>query len=145
MQDSCHIGVVQFMIHPRHVQRPTDAAMPVAFDQGEAAGMAGCHAMATQVAARSQPLAKQGAVRQAWPARLAQSRHHSRTPPSRAGDGPGQRTASRRQGGDKPHGGQPGHEGQTLRAGEHPARTVTHAVSLWAPGHASWQRSEVVG
>ena len=95
-----------------------------AFAQGEAAVMAVFHAVATQVAALAQQLAKQGAVLQELQARLATSSHNSSKPPSSDGYGKGKRTASLRKAGDKPNGGQPGHEGQTLLAVEHPERTV---------------------
>ncbi|SRR6266545_3133485 len=124
---------------------PTDEEIHTAFEQGEAAVMAVFHAVATQVAALAQQLAKQGAVRQAWQARLAKSSHNSRTPPSSEGYGQVKRTASLRKAGDKPHGGQPGHEGQTLMAVEHPERTVTHEVPICAHCQTSWQGIEVVG
>jgi transposase len=50
-----------------------------------------------------------------------------------------------RKSGDKANGGQPGHEGQTLRATEHPARIVTHEVSRCAHCQASLQGIEAVG
>src|ERR1700730_16985516 len=124
---------------------PTDEEIHTAFAQGEAAVMAVFHAVATQVAALAQQRAQHGAVRQELQARLAKSSHNSSTLPSRDGDGTGKRTASLRKAGDKPHGGQPGHEGPTLMAVEHPARAVTHAVPSCAHGHTSLQGIEVVG
>jgi hypothetical protein len=107
--------------------------------------MAVFHAVATQVAALAQQLAQQGAVLQALHARLAKSRHTSSKPPASDGYGPVKRTTSFRKAGDKPHGGQPGHAGQTLMAVEQPERTVRHEVSLCAHGHAPLQSLEVVG
>src|SRR5437870_7158572 len=118
------------MIHPMNFQMPTDEEMHAAFAQGEAAVMAVFHAVAMQVAALAQQLAKQGAVLQELQARLAKSSHNSSKPPSSDGYGTMKRTASLRKAGDKPHGGQPGHEGQTLMAVEHPERTMTHEVSI---------------
>jgi transposase len=126
-------------------QMPTDEEMHTAFEQGEAAVMAVFYAVATQVAALAQQLAQQGAVLQALQARLAKSSHNSSKPPSSEGYGNVKRTASLRKAGDKPNGGQPGHEGQTLMAGEHPERTVTHEVLRCAHGQTSWQGIEVVG
>src|SRR5213076_2709636 len=116
-----------------------------AFEQGEAAVMAVFYAVATQVAALAQQLAQQGAVLQVLPARLAKSSHNSSTPPSSDGYGKVKRTASLRKAGDKPNGGQPGHEGQTLMAVEHPERTLTHEVPSCAHCQASLQGIEVVG
>jgi transposase len=124
---------------------PTDEEIHTAFAQGEAAVMAVFHAMAAQVAALAQQLAKQGAVLQELQTRLAKSSHNSSKPPSSDGYGKVKRTASLRPAGDKPNGGQPGHEGQTLMAVEHPERTVTHEVPICAHCQASLQGIEVVG
>ena len=126
-------------------QMPTDEEIHTAFEQGEAAVMAVFYAVATQVAALAQQLAKQDAVLQALQARLAKSSHNSSKPPSSDGYSKVKRTASLRKAGDKPNGGQPGHEGQTLMAVEHPERTVTHAVPLCAHCQASLQGVEVMG
>jgi transposase len=133
------------MIHPMNFQMPTDEELHAAFAQGEAAVMAVFHAVATQVAALAQQLAQQGAVLQALQACLAKSSHNSSKLPSSDGYGAVQWTARLRKAGDKPNGGQPGHEGQTLMAVEHPERTVTHAVSMCAHCHASLQDIEMVG
>ena len=82
------------MIHPMNFPMPTDEEIHAAFAQGEAAVLAVFHAVATQVAARAQQLAQQGAVLQALQARLAQSSHNSSKPPSSDGAGAVKRTAS---------------------------------------------------
>jgi transposase len=55
------------------------------------------------------------------------------------------RTDSLRKLGDKPNGGQPGHDGQPLMASEHPDRTLPHEVLSCAYCQASLQGVEVVG
>ena len=55
------------------------------------------------------------------------------------------RTASFRQSGDKPNGGQPGHEGQTLSAADPPDRTETPEADTWAHCQASWTAIASVG
>ena len=123
---------------------PTDEEIHTAFEQGEAAVMAVFHTVATQVAPLAQQLAKQGAVLEELQARLAKSSSNSGKPPSSDGYGKAKRTTSLRKSGDKSNGGQPGHEGQTLRAAEYPQRIVTHEVRC---GHcqASLQDIEAVG
>jgi len=133
------------MIHPMHFRPPTAKEIHTAFEQGEAAVMGLFHEVATQMAELAQQLAKQGAGLHEWQARLAPSSRHSRTPPSSDGYGKVKRTTSLRKPGDKPNGGQPGHEGQTLRAAEQPERTLTHTVPSCAPCQASLQGSEVGG
>ena len=113
-------------------QMPTDEEIHTAFVQGEAAVVALFHAVAAQVIALAQQLAKQGEVLHEVQARLAKSSRNSSKPPSSDGYGRVKRTASLRQSGAKPKGGQPGHEGQTLMASEHPDRIETHAVSSCA-------------
>lgn len=104
---------------------PTDDAIHTAFAQGEAALMEVFHTVADQMTALAQQLAQQGEVLQELHARLAKSSRNSSTPPSSDGYGNVQRTESVRKSGDKPHGGQPGHDGQTLLALEHPERPLT--------------------
>ena len=55
------------------------------------------------------------------------------------------RTASFRQSGAKPNGGQPGHAGQTLSAADTPDRPETHEADTWAPCQASWTALASVG
>jgi len=125
------------MIRPMHFRMPTNEDIHTAFAQGEAAVMALCHAMAIEVAELAQQLAKQGAVLQAWQARLAQSRRTRSQPPASDGSGTVPRTDSVRKSGDQPHGGQPGPDGQTLRASDPPDRTLRHAGPRCAPCQAS--------
>jgi len=56
-----------------------------------------------------------------------------------------QRTASLRQSGDKPNGGQPGHEGQTLSATDAPERIETHEADTCAHCQASLAAIASVG
>ena len=132
------------MIHPMNFHMPTDEEIHAAFAQGEAAVLAVFHAVATQVAALAQQMAKQGAVLQEFQARLAKSSSNSGKPPSSDGYGKAKRTTSLRQSGDKSNGGQPGHEGQTLRAAEHPERIVTHEAPRCGHCQASLQDIEAV-
>ena len=101
------------MIRPMNFRMPTNKDIHTAFEQGEAAVMALFHEVATQVAELAQQLAKQGEVLQEVQARLTQTSRTSSKPPSSDGYGKVQRTESLRKSGDKPNGGQPGHDGQT--------------------------------
>ena len=133
------------MIRPMNFRMPTNEDIHTAFEQGEAAVMALFHEVATQVAELAQQLAKQGEVLQEVQARLTKTSRNSSKPPSSDGYGKVKRTESLRKSGDKPNGGQPGHDGQTLRASEHPDRTLTHEVPSGAHCQASLQGVEVVG
>src|SRR5207244_11001037 len=59
--------------------------------------------------------------------------------------GNAQRTESSRQADDQPNCVQPGHDGQTLLAVEHPERTLTHEVPSCVHCQASLQGIEAVG
>ena len=133
------------MIRPMNFRMPTNEDIHTAFAQGEAAVIALFHEVATQVTELAHELAKQGEVLQELQARLAKTSRNSSKPPSSDGYGKVKRTASLRKSGDKPHGGQPGHDGQTLMASAHPDRTLTHEVSNCAHCQASLQGIEVVG
>lgn len=124
---------------------PSDEAIHTAFEQGEASVMALFHEVASQVTELAQQLAKQGEVLQALQARLAKSSRNSSKPPSSDGYGPVRRTESLRKSGDKPNGGQPGHQGQTLMASEHPDQVATHGVPTCVHCQASLADIESVG
>jgi len=136
---------MQFMLLPMNFHVPTDEEIHTAFAQGEAAVMALFHEVAAQVAELAQQLAKQGAILHEWQARLAKSSRNSSKPPSSDGYGKGKRTESLRKTGAKPNGGQPGHDGQTLMASEHPDQVETHEVPSCAHCQASLVGIEVVG
>jgi len=133
------------MIRPMNFRMPTNEDIHMAFEQGEAAVMALFHEVVTQVAELAQQLAKQGEVLQALQAHLAKTSRNSSKPPSSDGYGKVKRTDSLRKLGDKPKGGQPGHDGQTLMASDHPDRILTHEVPSCAHCQASLQGVEVVG
>jgi transposase len=117
------------MIRPMNFRMPTKEDIHTAFEQGEAAVRALFHEMAIEMAELAHQLAQQGEVLQELQARFAKSSRNSSKPPASDGYGKVKRTASLRKSGDKPNGGQPGHDGQTLRASAHPDRVETHAVS----------------
>jgi len=136
---------MQFMLLPMNFQMPTDEEIHTAFEQGEAAVMALFHDVAAQVTQLAQQLAKQGAILHEWQARLAKSSRNSSQPPSSDGYGTVKRTESLRKAGEKPNGGQPGHDGQTLMASERPDRVETHEVPSCAHCQASLAASEAWG
>jgi len=126
-------------------QMPTDEEIHTAFEQGEAAVMALFHDVAAQVTELAQQLAKQGAILHELQARLAKSSRNSSKPPSSDGYGKVKRTESLRKAGEKPNGGQPGHDGQTLMASERPDRVETHEVASCAHCQASLAAIASVG
>jgi hypothetical protein len=124
---------------------PTDQDIHTAFEQGEAAVKDVVHALANQIEELAQTLPKQGEAWQALQARLAKDSHNRSTPPSRDGYGKVKRTESLRKPGEKPNGGQPGHDGHTLSASASPDRLETHRVETCAPCQASRVGIEAAG
>ena len=124
---------------------PTDEAIHTAFEEGEASVMALFHEVATHVTALAQQLAKQGEVLQALQSRLAKTSRNSSKPPSSDGYSKVKRTESLRKSGNKPNGGQPGHEGQTLMASEYPDQVVPYEVLTCVHCQASLAETESVG
>ena len=133
------------MMRSMNFRMPTDDAIHTAFKKGEAAIMELFHNVADQMTALAQQLAKQGEVLHELQTRLAKSSRNSSKPPSSDGYSKVKRTESLRKSGDKPNGGQPGHDGQTLLAVEHPEQTLTHEVPSCAHCQASLQGIAVVG
>ncbi len=133
------------MLLPVNFQMPTDEEIHTAFEQGEAAIMALFHEVTAQVTELAEQLAKQGELLQELQARLAKSSRNSSKPPSSDGYRKVKRTESLRKSDDKPNGGQPGHDGQTLMASEHPDQVETHEVPSCAHCQASLAEIESAG
>ena len=133
------------MMQPMDFRTPTDQDIHTAFEQGEAAVRALVYALATQLEVLVQHVTKQGEALQALQARLAKNSRNSSKPPASDGYGKVKRTESLRQSGEKANGGQPGHEGYTLRAADDPARIEIHAVEQCAHCQASLMGIEVAG
>ena len=126
-------------------QFPRDDEICAAFEKGQAAILDLFHDVSRQMVELSQQLAKQGAFLQELQARLSKNSHNSSKPPSSDGYGKVKRTESLRKSGDKPSGGQPGHDGQTLMASAYPDRIESHGVSGCAHCHVSLLEIEPVG
>jgi len=124
---------------------PPDQDIQTAFAQGEAAVRALVHALATQIEELAQQLARQGDALQALEARLATNSRNRSKPPSSDGYGTVKRTESLRKSGDKPNGGQPGHEGHTLQAAAQPEQIETHEAATCAHCQASLVGIEASG
>ena len=133
------------MIRPMNFHIPTDEQIHTAFAKGESAVMDLFHDVARQMAELAQQLAKQGEALQALQARLAKDSHNSSKPPSSDGLGKVKRTESLRKSGDKPNGGQPGHDGHTLMASDHPDQIETHAAETCEHCQASLSEVEASG
>ena len=125
------------MIHRMNFHTPTDEDIHTAFEQGEAAVRTVVWALSTQIEELTQHLVTQGEAFHALQARLAKNSRNSSKPPSSDGYGKVKRTESLRKAGEKPNGGQPGHDGHTLRASAAPDRIETHGVETCAHCQAS--------
>ena len=95
---------------------PTEDEICVAFEQGQAAILDLFHEVSRQMQELAQQMAQQAEALQALQARQAKDSRNSSKPPSSDGYGKVKRTESLRKSGDKPNGGQPDHDGQTLLA-----------------------------
>ena len=111
-----------------NLRLPTRDEIHRAFLQGEAALVA----LFTEVGQQGEALARQletpAAALNDRQARLAKTREHRSKPPSSDGYAKPKRTASLRQPGQKPLGGQPGHGGDTLERVATPDQAAVHPV-----------------
>jgi transposase len=133
------------MIHAMNFRTPTDQDIHTAFEQGEAAVRDLVYELTHQIEELARQLAKQGEALQALQARLAKDSTNSSKPPSSDGLGKVKRTESLRKSGDKPNGGQPGHDGHTLKASDHPDRVETHEAATCEHCQASLEGIEASG
>lgn len=107
-----------------------------AFEKGEAAVVELFNDVGKQIAELGAQLEKQGEALKELHARLKKNSCNSSKPPSSDGYGKAKRTESLRKSGEKPNGGQPGHEGHTLKASDKPDRTETHTPERCEHCHA---------
>ena len=128
---------------------PTPDDIHTAYGQGEKAVIELFIGVEAQVRELAKELEKQAEILKELQARLGKNSRNSGKPPSSDGYGkpPTQpkRTESLRQKGQKKNGGQPGHEGETLKASENPDKTQTHAVENCGACGASLKDIEVTG
>jgi hypothetical protein len=133
------------MIQPMNFRTPTDHDIHTAFEPGEVAVRDLVYALATRIEALGQLVTQQGEALHALQARLAKYSRNSSKPPSSDGDRKVKRTDSLRKSGERPNGGQPGHEGHTLRASDAPDHIEMHGVEQCARCQASLVGLEVAG
>ena len=123
---------------------PTREEIHSAYIQGEEAVVSLFVELSQQVAALATVVSQQGEVIKELQGRLSKDSHNSSKPPSSDGlkKGKGKpRTESLRPQGQKPNGGQPGHEGHRLDRSEEPDHRETHEVSCCS--HCQHSLSEV--
>lgn len=122
---------------------PTHDEIHAAFEKGEAAIVVWFDEIGKQVEELASQLEKQHEVIKELQARLSKDSNNSSKPPFRSGYGKKpRRTESLRQKGQKPNGGQPGHQGHTLKATSHPDITVLHEVEQCEHCEASLKEVE---
>jgi len=133
------------MLHPMNFRTPTDQDIHTAFEQGESAVRSLVHELGKQIEELAHQLAKQGEALQALQARLAKNSRNSSKPPASDSYSKVKRTESLRKSGDKPNGGQPGHEGHTLNASDHPDQIELHKAATCEHCQASLVGIEASG
>ena len=111
-----------------NIQMPSEAEIHQTFIRGEAAVVQLFATMGQQVSDLARQFEKQAEALKELEARLSKNSHNSSKPPSSDGYGKVKRTESLRPVGQRPNGGQKGHEGHTLTASESPARMEIHEV-----------------
>jgi transposase len=122
------LELIAFILKYMDIRLPTREDIHLAFEQGEEAIVELVLGISQHVEELAGQLEVQATVLKALQARLAKNSENSSKPPSSDGYGKPKRTESLRRPGQKPNGGQPGHEGQTLNRSEHPEQTEMHEV-----------------
>ena len=107
-------------------QIPSHEEIQKAFAEGEEAILALFDKFGAQVKALAEQLEIQASAIKELQAKAAKNSSNSSKPPSSDGYGKKNRTASLREKGQKPNGGQPGHEGATLNQVEIPDEVEVH-------------------
>jgi hypothetical protein len=109
-----------------NIRMPTREAIHTAFEQGGAAVVEVVIGVGLQLEELAGQWEKQAAALQDLPARLEKNSRNRSKPPSSDGYSKPTRTESLRKPGQKPKGGQPGHDGHTLKPVENPEFREIH-------------------
>jgi transposase len=117
-----------------NIRMPTREEIHAAFEKGEEAVVELFIGVGLQLEEVAGQLEKQAAALQDLQARLKKNSRNSSQPPSSDGYSKPKRTESLRKPGQKPNGGQPGHEGHTLKPVENPEHTEIHPVEACGQG-----------
>ena len=120
--------LIAFILKCMDIRLPTREEIHLAFEQGEEAIVALFLGVSHQVEELAGQLETQATALKELQARLAKNSRNSSKPPSSEGYSKPKRTESLRKPGQKPNGGQPGHEGYTLKRSAHPEQTEIHPV-----------------
>ena len=94
---------------------PKEKEIRTAFTEGEESVVALFGSITAQVEELAAQLKKQAEILKDLQARLSKNSRNSGKPPSSDGCNKKKKTESLRKSGQKPNGGQPGHEGRTLK------------------------------
>ena len=105
---------------------PDEKKIRTAFAEGEEAVVNLFGSVSAQVEELAAQLEKQAGILKDLQARLSKNSRNSGKPPSSDGYGKENRTESLRESGQKSNGGQPGHEGRTLKRSKKPDHTEMH-------------------
>jgi len=127
---------------------PTRDEIHAAYIQGEEAVVSLFGELSQQVGTLAAVVSQQGEVIKELEGRLSKDSRNSSQPPSSDGYKKGTRkprTESLRPQGQKPNGGQPGHEGHRLDRSEEPDPTETHEVTCCSHCQHSLTEVEVEG
>lgn len=111
-----------------NIRMPTREEIHAAFEKGEAAVVELFLSVGRQMEELAQQLEKQAAALKELQARLEKNSRNSSKPPSSDGYRKPNRTTSLRKPGQKPTGGQLGHDGYTLKPSTQPNHTEIHVV-----------------
>jgi len=127
---------------------PTRDEIHAAYIQGEEAVISLFGEFGQQVAALAEVVSQQGEAIKELQGRLSKNSGNSSKPPSSDGYKKAKRsprTESLRPRGQKPNGGQPGHEGHRLEFSEQPDHSQIHEVATCRHCQLSLREVEVVG
>jgi len=124
------------------IQIPSHKKIREAFREGEDAVVALFDEFGGQLIELAQQLQKQSDMIQELQAKASKNSRNSSKPPSSDGYGKQNRTTSLRPKGQKPNGGQPGHQGETLKSVENPDKTETYDKICCAQCQASLEDVE---
>jgi transposase len=127
-----------------NIRMPTREEIHLAFEQGEEAMVELFMDVGRQLEELAGQLEKQAVTLKELQARLEKNSRNSSKPPSSDGYSKPKRTESLRKPGQKPNGGQPGHEGWTLKRSEHPDQTEIHSVETCQQCGSSLGRVEAM-